>query len=165
MRYFLLDAVTELVPGERARGLKCVTLTDEVLHDHFPDHPILPGALIVEAAAQLGGLLVEATLNPSPKDLEAAGELPRRAVLAMIEKVKLHDAAGPGDRLALEVEFKGEIAGSAKVAFTVSADERKVARGALTFVLREVGSARVHEQRRQLYQIWMRNLDDAPEVA
>jgi 3-hydroxyacyl-[acyl-carrier-protein] dehydratase len=163
MRYFLLDAVTELVPGERAAGLKCVTLTDEVLHDHFPDHPILPGALIVEAAAQLGGLLVESTLNPPPKEL--GDDLPRRAVLAMIEKVKLHDAAGPGDRLTIQVEFKGEIAGSAKVSFQVSADERKIARGALTFVLREVASLRVHEQRRQLYQIWMRNLADAPEVS
>jgi len=163
MRYFLLDKVTELVPGERAAGVKCVTLTDEVLHDHFPDHPILPGALIVEAAAQLGGLLVEATLNPSPKDL--GEDLPRRAVLAMIEKVKLHDAAGPGDRLTLQVEFQGEIAGSAKVSFTVSADERKIARGALTFVLREVASLRVHEQRRQLYQIWLRDLPDAPEVS
>ena len=52
MRYYLIDKVTALTPGRSATGLKCVTLTDEVLHDHFPDHPMLPGALIVEAAAQ-----------------------------------------------------------------------------------------------------------------
>ena len=49
MRYFLIDKVTELVPGERARGVKNVTLSDETLHDHFPDHPIMPGALILLA--------------------------------------------------------------------------------------------------------------------
>ena len=51
MRYFLLDRVTDVVPGESARGIKNVTLTDDVLHDHFPDFPILPGALLVEAFA------------------------------------------------------------------------------------------------------------------
>src|SRR5262249_56251763 len=57
MRYFLVDKVTELVPGERIRGVKCVSLSDEVLHDHFPDFPVMPGALIVEAGAQLAGFL------------------------------------------------------------------------------------------------------------
>src|SRR5207244_2123277 len=46
MRYFLIDKVTEIVPGERIRGVKNVTLSDEILHDHFPDFPVMPGALI-----------------------------------------------------------------------------------------------------------------------
>ena len=44
MRYYLIDKVTALQVGTSATGVKCVTLTDEVLHDHFPDHPMLPGA-------------------------------------------------------------------------------------------------------------------------
>src|SRR4029079_7831143 len=63
MRYYLIDKVTELTAGQSARGVKCVTLTDEVVHDHFPDFPMLPGALIVEAAAQLAGFLLEMTFN------------------------------------------------------------------------------------------------------
>ncbi len=40
MRFFLIDRVTELVPGERVRGVKNITLTDEILHEHLPDQPI-----------------------------------------------------------------------------------------------------------------------------
>ena len=64
MRYYLIDKVTELSVGRRARGVKCATLTDEILHDHFPDFPMLPGALIVEAAAQLAGFLLEIAQRP-----------------------------------------------------------------------------------------------------
>ena len=42
MRYFLIDKVTELEVGRRVRGIKNITFSDEVLHDHFPDHPIMP---------------------------------------------------------------------------------------------------------------------------
>src|SRR5438067_691906 len=96
MRYFLIDKVTELVLGTHARGVKNITLTDEVLHDHFPDHPIMPGALILEAAAQLAGFLLEVSFNQ-------AGEPPRRALLVQIELAKFHDTAGPGDQLDLLV--------------------------------------------------------------
>jgi 3-hydroxymyristoyl/3-hydroxydecanoyl-(acyl carrier protein) dehydratase len=48
MRYLLLDRISELAPPERARGIKCVALSDDIFEHHFPGHPILPGALIVE---------------------------------------------------------------------------------------------------------------------
>ena len=57
MRYFLLDKITAFEPGKRACGIKCVTLTDDILHDHFPDQPLLPGALLLESMSQLGGFL------------------------------------------------------------------------------------------------------------
>jgi len=47
VRYFLLDKITAFQPNTFARGVKNVSLSDEVLHDHFPDHPIFPGALLV----------------------------------------------------------------------------------------------------------------------
>ena len=90
MRYFLIDKITDLVIGERARGVKNISLTEEVLHDHFPDYPVMPGALIVEAAAQLGGFLVEMTVNRE-------GTPPARAILAQIDRAKFYEAAGPGD--------------------------------------------------------------------
>ena len=51
MRFFLLDKITEYEPKKSAKGLKCITLSDPVLHDHFPGLPLLPGALIMEGVA------------------------------------------------------------------------------------------------------------------
>src|SRR6266478_6488900 len=68
MRYFLLDKVTSFEAGKRASGVKCVTLTEDILHDHFPDYPLLPGALLLESMSQLGGkpgdrILLEAVIE------------------------------------------------------------------------------------------------------
>lgn len=157
MRYFLLDKLTALVPGERAAGVKCVTLTDEVLHDHFPDHPILPGTLILEGGAQLAGVLLEATFN-------RAGQPLRRALLVQVRRAKFHDTVGPGDTLELEVTLQSQLETAAEVVLTAGVGEKKIARAELTFVLKEVASPRVHEQRRWLYKLWTRDLPDAPEV-
>ena len=64
MRFFLIDKVTEIVPGKHVRGVKNVTLADEILHDHFPDHPIMPGrAGHPRRRPQLAGFLLEVTLT------------------------------------------------------------------------------------------------------
>src|SRR4051794_22090121 len=63
VRYLLLDLITELSPPERATAVKCVSLADDLFVDHFPGHPVMPGALMIEALAQLGGVLVEETMR------------------------------------------------------------------------------------------------------
>src|SRR5690242_1268310 len=63
VRYVLLDRITTLEPPELARGIKCVSLADDVFVDHFPGHPVMPGVLVVEALAQLAGVLLEATMR------------------------------------------------------------------------------------------------------
>ena len=150
MRYYVLDRVTELVAGQSARGIKCVTLSDEILHDHFPGFPMLPGALIVEAAAQLGGFLLEMTFN-------AAGEPVRRAVLVQIQRAKFSEPVRPGDRLELTAVIDATREASAQVDFTAAVDGKEAARGTLTFVLRAIDEPRVHEQRRQVYALWTRD--------
>lgn len=157
MRWFLLDKVTELVVGERARGVKCVSLTDEVLHDHFPDYPVLPGALILEAGAQLGGYLVEAS------SLEADRPV-RRAVLAQVKDARFYEAVGPGDRLELSATLESRLDGAARVRLEGGVEGKRVLRAEVTFVLKEVPSERVHEQRRRLYRLWTRDLDPAPVI-
>lgn len=152
MRYFLLDKVTELVPGERARGLKCVTLTDEVLHDHFPDFPVLPGALVVEAAAQLAGLLVEATENRD-ESVE-----PRRAVLVQIAKAKFHKPAQPSDRLEIVANLGPTLDTAAQVNVEVTIDGELSCKATLQFMLQSIDSPRLHEKRRALYRVWLRDL-------
>lgn len=151
MRYFLLDKVVEVVPGKRARGVKAVTLTDEVLHDHFPDHPIMPGMLILEAAAQLGGFLLETSLT-------APGERPRRALLAQVRNAKFHETCGPGDRLEITTTLGSFQDPAAQVSVEVEAEGKRVARAELTFVMKDIESERVHEQRRYLYKLWTKDL-------
>lgn len=152
MRYFLLDKITAFESGKRAVGIKCVTLTDDILHDHFPDHPVLPGALLIESMSQLGGFLVELSFH--------AGKDPvRRAVLAQIKDAKFHQACKPGDRIELEALMESQLSDAARVIVTASVDEQRVARAELTFALRDVDSPRVHEQRRQLYRIWTQDLN------
>lgn len=151
MRFFLVDRVDAIIPGESARGVKNVSLSDEILQDHFPDHPLFPGTLIVEALAQLGGFLVECTVN-------RGGAAVQRAVLAQIEKARFHRPCQPGDQLVLECRMGSCIGPAAQVASEASIAGEKAASALLTFALRGDAPPLVHEQRRRLYQTWTRSL-------
>jgi 3-hydroxyacyl-[acyl-carrier-protein] dehydratase len=151
MRYFYIDKVTEFIPNEKARGVKNVTLSDDVLHDHFPDYPVMPGALIVEAMAQLAGFLLEMSAN-------RAGQQIRRALLVQIYNAKFHEMAGPGDSLDITVTMASSLEGAAQVEAEARVGERRIARATLTFVLKEILSERVNEQRRYIYKLWTKDL-------
>lgn len=88
----LVDRVTELEGDERAVGVKNVTINEPFFGGHYPRTPIMPGVLIVEAMAQLGGLLLS-------QRLETTGKI---AVLFSLDKVKLRHPVTPGDQLVLE---------------------------------------------------------------
>jgi len=156
MRYFLVDKVTSIEVGKNIVGVKCVSLSDEVLHDHFPDYPILPGALIVEGLAQLSGFLLEMTVNDS-KSTEI-----RRAMLAQIDKMKFYDTTGPGECLELSVTIKSLHTDAAQVYVEASKQAVCVAKGTLNFALLSIDSPKITEQRQQLYKIWTRGLDNCP---
>jgi len=88
----LVDRVLELEGDERAVGIKNVTINEPFFSGHYPHTPIMPGVLIVEAMAQLGGLLLS-------QRLETTGKI---AVLLSLDKVKLRHPVTPGDQLVLE---------------------------------------------------------------
>jgi 3-hydroxyacyl-[acyl-carrier-protein] dehydratase len=93
--FLLVDSIVELSPGERIVGLKAVSIdTDAYLRGHFPDYPVMPGVLIVEALAQAGAVLV--MHDPVNK-----GKLP---FFARIDNCRFRQQVRPGDTLRLEVD-------------------------------------------------------------
>ncbi|MDI1481164.1 3-hydroxyacyl-ACP dehydratase FabZ [Polyangium sp. y55x31] len=90
----MVDRVTELVPGERIAGHKCVAYNEPWFQGHFPAHPIMPGVLIVESMVQLGGLLAHAS-DPAP------AEQPKVVLFLGIDKARFRRPVVPGDRLDL----------------------------------------------------------------
>lgn len=101
----LVDRVLEMDGNRRAVGIKNVTINEPFFQGHYPGTPIMPGVLIVEAMAQLGGLLLSQTL-------EHAGRI---AMLLSLDKVKLRRPIVPGDQVVLEAETLHANARSAAV--------------------------------------------------
>lgn len=148
MRYVLLDRISVLEPPERATGVKCVSLADDVFVDHFPGHPVMPGALILEAMAQLGGVLVEATMRKQ-------GHSNLHALLTMVDKAKFKKMVRPGDRLELEALGRNASEDGGRVHTTASVEGEPVAEAILTFVFARVDEPKLLERRREFLSIWL----------
>jgi 3-hydroxyacyl-[acyl-carrier-protein] dehydratase len=91
--FLLIDRIIELTPGQRAVGIKNVTANEEYFQGHFPEFPVMPGVLIVEAIAQVGAVAML-----SQPDFE--GQL---ALFAGIDKVRFKRQVKPGDTVRIEV--------------------------------------------------------------
>jgi len=112
--FLLIDRILELDPGKRARGLKNVTINEPFFNGHFPGHPIMPGVLLVEAMAQVGGVLAFKSADVTNKVVYFMG----------IDKARFRKPVLPGDAVEFELNvtrsrgtiwaFKGEafVAGS-----------------------------------------------------
>jgi len=96
--FLLVDRVTELQPGKRVVGLKNVTANEPFFEGHFPGRPVMPGVLIIEAMAQVGGVLARLSV---PGALEEGRE---DAIFFMaIDKVKFRRPVVPGDQIVFEL--------------------------------------------------------------
>lgn len=93
--FVLVDRVTEIVPNERIRGHKCVSMNEPWFVGHFPTAPIMPGVLVIESLAQIGGILAHAS--------EPFDETTSLFFVLGIDKAKFRRPVVPGDRLDLEV--------------------------------------------------------------
>ena len=124
--FALIDRVIEHVPGQKAVALKNVTVNEPQFQGHFPERPLMPGVLIVESMAQVGGIIV--TQMPDlPKGL---------FVFAGINNVKFRRPVVPGDQLVITCELlsiKRQRFG--KVKGEVHVDGKLVCSGELMFSL------------------------------
>lgn len=93
--FLLVDRIVELEEGKRAMGVKNVTINEEFFKGHFPQYPVMPGVLIVEALAQVSAVIM----------LTKAGNEGRLGLLAGIDHCRFKKQVKPGDQLHLEVEI------------------------------------------------------------
>jgi 3-hydroxyacyl-[acyl-carrier-protein] dehydratase len=127
--FALVDKITDFVPGEKAIGLKNVTFNEPFFQGHFPGHPLMPGVMIIEAMAQVGGIV----LTQLP---EYNGGL---FVFRGIDGVKFRQQVVPGDQLIMTVELQAfKRRRFAKMHGRAEVDGQLVASGDLTFALVEV---------------------------
>lgn len=93
--FLLVDRVLELEEGKRAAAIKNVTINEEFFNGHFPNYPVMPGVLIVEALAQVSAIIM----------LTKEGNQGRLGLLAGIDNCRFKKQVKPGDQLRLEVEI------------------------------------------------------------
>lgn len=93
--FLLVDRILEVEEGKRAIGIKNVSANEEFFNGHFPDYPVMPGVLIVEALAQVGAVAM----------LMKEENRGRLAFFAGIDNCRFKRQVVPGDQLRLEVEM------------------------------------------------------------
>lgn len=117
--FLLIDRVVDLVPNVSAIGIKNVSVNEAFFAGHFPNHPVMPGVLIIESMAQTAAVLVVETLGP-----DAAGKV---VYFMSIEGAKFRRPVVPGDQLRIHVNKERHRGGVWKFSATARVDGISVA--------------------------------------
>ena len=123
--FLLVDRILELEPGVRAVGIKNVTANEPQFQGHWPDNPVMPGVLILESMAQVGGIVL----------LSLVEDTDLLALFGGVDKARFRRQVVPGDQLRFEVELirrKGPIG---KVNAVATVDGEVAAEAELMFAL------------------------------
>jgi len=122
MRWFWLDRFTEFVSGSHASAVKCVSLSEDHLHDHWPHYPVMPNSLVAEGMAQCGGLLVS-----------EAYKFSELVVLAKFARCTFDGLVRPGDVLRHRAEIVQSKDAGASVTVTADVGDRRHAEAEIFF--------------------------------
>lgn len=123
--FLMIDRVLQIDGDQRAVGVKNVSINEPYFQGHYPAQPIMPGVLIIEAMAQLGGILLS-------QKLEHTGKI---AVLLSMDNVKFRRSVLPGDQLILEAETIRVKARTGHVRCTAHVNEELVAQAEIKFMM------------------------------
>jgi len=125
--FLLVDRILELEEGQRAVGIKAVTVNEPFFVGHFPQYPVMPGVLIAEALAQVAGVVAA----------HAAGTGGRVAFLTGLDNFRFRRQVTPGDLLRLEVTMMRFKPNAGRAHGIATVDGSLVAEGDVTFVAGE----------------------------
>jgi 3-hydroxyacyl-[acyl-carrier-protein] dehydratase len=125
--FLMVDKIVEIEKGKRAVGIKNVTVNEEFFKGHFPDNPIMPGVLILESMAQVGGLLTFSNKESAGKSIYFAG----------LNDVKFRKAVIPGDVLRIEVTITHLRSRLAMLHGVATVDSESVAEADIMFGIAE----------------------------
>jgi len=124
--FLLIDRVVDLTRKERIVAIKNVTINEPFFQGHFPNLPIMPGVLIIEAIAQAGGALLLTEVEDRDEKL---------MVFTGIEKARFRRPVTPGDQLRIEVEVKAWRMTAVRMEGKVFVGEKRVAEATVTCAL------------------------------
>ena len=122
--FLLIDRVVDCQPGKSLNGYKNVTYNEPYFTGHFPQKPIMPGVLIIEALAQATGILAFRTVEENPSEDSLY-------YLVAIDNARFKQPVVPGDKLELSVEFLKKMRGVWKFNATATVDGKTVASAVL----------------------------------
>ena len=121
--FIMVDRILELIPGKKVIALKNVTINEPFFQGHFPENPIMPGVLIIEAMGQAGAVLAAKSL-----ERESHGSL---IYFMGMDKVKFRKPVTPGDQLIFEMKFLKQRRNVFRMSGTAYVDENVVAQAEL----------------------------------
>jgi 3-hydroxyacyl-[acyl-carrier-protein] dehydratase len=129
--FLLVDRVLELEKGKRIKALKNVTMNEPFFMGHFPQRPVMPGVLMLEALAQAGAILSFETLDQTPDDNVVY-------YFGGIDAARFKRPVEPGDQLILSVTLDRMKSGVFKFSGTASVGEEVAAEAQLTCAMRKL---------------------------
>ena len=122
--FLLVDRIIAMEPSVSVTGLKNVTINEPFFQGHFPGQPIMPGVLIIEAMAQVGGVLAFSASSDA-----------KSVFFMSIEKAKFRKPVVPGDQLIMELQVMQKRGNVWKLSGTAKVDDKVVAEADLTAML------------------------------
>jgi len=123
--FLMVDRIVELVSGERAVGIKNVTANEPQFTGHWPGNPVMPGVLMLEAMAQVGGIFL----------LTEKGSENKTAFFAGVDGVRFRRQVVPGDQLVITAELVRRKGNMGKVAVVARVEEEVAVEGEFMFAL------------------------------
>lgn len=127
--FLMVDRIIQMETGTKAVGIKNVTINEQFFQGHFPNHPIMPGVLIIEALAQVAGILA----------LHSGAAVGKAVYFLSIERAKFRKPVVPGDQLKLEVSILQQRGNVWKFSGNAFVEDKIVAESEFTAMVADKG--------------------------